>query len=411
MRQRPNSLRTRARFRRGGVGSALLLCMVCCSLARADFILVPLQAEAVAGEPVRIDLLVTNETEEPTSVAIPDRLSVRLSNAEQAFNVELERDPTAAGGELQLPAHGVRRIPYHAVLPAPLRGVVTLRALDLVAAPAMLDVAPAAEPPIAQALPEATESPAPTSPDGEVPLSRNAAFAAALSAYEPVYIAAGGSDGTNAKFQLSLKFRFFNERAGLARRIDFLEHLYFGYTQTSLWDLHASSAPFDDTSYKPRLFYFDPSVWTPPSSPLRLGVETGLGHESNGRDGDDSRSINIAYVRPVLVLGRPGEWQLTLAPMLMHYLEEEVNVSDYRGYVDWQVSLGKADSAQLAALYRDGEKGWSVQLDLTYPLRSIALGNLNGYLHFQYFDGWGESFLNYDQRGDPQYRLGLMFIR
>jgi phospholipase A1/A2 len=276
----------------------------------------------------------------------------------------------------------------------------------------MLDVAPAAEPAISQPVPEATESAAATTPGSEVPLSRNAAFAAALSAYEPVYIAAGGSDGANAKFQLSFKFRFFNEEAGLARRFHFLEHLYFGYTQTSLWDLDAPSSPFDDTSYKPRLFYSDPSSWTPSFAPLRLGVETGLGHESNGRDGEDSRSIDIAYVRPGLVLGRPSEWQLTFAPMLVHYLQEEYdNVSDYRGYVDWYVSLGKADSAQLAALYRDGTQGWSLQLDLTYPLRSIALGNLNGYLILQYFGGWGESFLRYDQRGDAQYRLGLMFVR
>jgi outer membrane phospholipase A len=244
-------------------------------------------------------------------------------------------------------------------------------------------------------------------------LSRTAAFAEALSGYEPVYVAVGTDGDSTAKFQLSLKFRFFNEKAGLARRMRFLEDLYFGYTQTSLWDVGAPSSPFDDTAYKPRLFYSSPSAWTTPLAPVRLGVEGGLGHESNGRGGADSRSINIAYIRPSLVLGRPAEWQFTFAPMFVDYLDKEDNpdIDDYRGHVDWYASLGKADSTQLAATYRKGVDGWSVQLDLSYPLRSVALGNLNGYLLFQYFDGYGETILRYNEQSDPQYRLGLMFVR
>jgi outer membrane phospholipase A len=297
-------------------------------------------------------------------------------------------------------------------LPEGLRGPATLRSLDLPATAAMIDVAPPAEP-VAAAPPEpAVPAPSPTAPP-DVPVSRTAAFAAALSGYEPVYFAAGVTDESSSKFQLSLKFRFFNERAGLAQRVPFLDDLYFGYTQTSLWDLQAPSSPFQDTAYKPRLFYWNPSVWTTTLSPVRLGLETGLGHESNGRGGADSRSIDIAYVRPTLVLGRPGDWQLGFAPLVSAYLDREQvpEIVDYRGYVDWYASLGKADSAQLAATWRSGSKGWSVELDLTYPLRSVALGNLNGYLHFQYFDGWGETILNYDERGDPQYRVGLMFVR
>lgn len=396
--------------------AALALCLT--SLPpRAEVLLVPAQLDASAGGPIRIDLLVTNETALPTTFEVPEALHVRLTHAGAALDLVLERDPASVEGTLELAPQQMRRIAYHGTLPATLRGPVVLRAVELTAAPAMLDIAAPAS--IADATsPAAAARPEPAAPAAEetAPAAtpvRDGGFTAALSAYEPVYLAAGGNDSFNAKFQLSLKFRFFNERAGLARRYGFVEDLYFGYTQTSLWDLDAPSAPFDDTSYKPRLFYSTPSAWTARSRALRLGVETGFGHESNGRDGTASRSINVAYVRPSLVFGRADDWQLTFAPLLSDYLEKHENpdIDKYRGHVDWSASLGKADSAQLAGTYRRGSDGWSVQLDLTYPLHSIALGNLNGYLHAQYFDGWGESLLRYDERFDPQYRLGLMFVR
>jgi outer membrane phospholipase A len=397
------------------LAAAALALLALCPPANAEVILLPVRTEGVAGEPVRIDLLVTNETDSDTSFAVPDTLGVRVSAGDQAFNIALERDPASPAGTLQLAPGSLRRISYQGTLPAQLRGAVTLRTLDLAATVAMMDVAPAAEP-VAQgaADPAATEDVEPgPGPATEAPLSRTAAFAEALSGYEPVYLAVGTDGDSTAKFQLSLKFRFFNEKAGLARRMRFLEDLYFGYTQTSVWDVGAPSSPFDDTAYKPRLFYSSPSAWTTPLAPVRLGVEGGLGHESNGRGGADSRSINIAYVRPSLVLGRPAEWQLTFAPMFVDYLDKEDNpdIDDYRGHVDWYASLGKADSTQLAATYRKGVDGWSVQLDLSYPLRSVALGNLNGYLLFQYFDGYGETILRYNEQSDPQYRLGLMFVR
>jgi outer membrane phospholipase A len=400
--------------RRLSVATCLLLALYL-PCTRAELILLPVQTAGVAGDPFRVDLLITNETDGETTFEVPDTLALRLSGTDQASNLSLERDPASPGGRLQLPPNGVRRVAYRGTLPAAMRGPVTLRALDLPATAAMMDIGPSAEP-VAQAEAQAAGSGEPAAAAAsppQVPLSREQAFAAALSGYEPVYVAFGVEEGSKTKFQLSFKFRFFNEKAGLAQRVRFLDDLYLGYTQTSVWDLDAPSSPFEDSSYKPRVFYFEPSAWTSSIAPVRLGVETGLGHESNGQGGEESRSINIAYVRPTLVLGRPADWQLTFAPLFNEYLEKKDNpdIQDYRGYVDWYATLGKADSAQLAATYRTGSKGWSVQLDLTYPLSVLALGNLNGYLLFQYFDGWGETILRYNERSEPQYRLGLMFVR
>ncbi len=362
---------------------------------------------------MRIELLVTNDDAQPMRYAVREVLRVRLIANDQAFQVELQRAPDGEAGVLDIPPQGFRRIPYEVRLPFDVHGTVTARSLDIETRPLMFQVLPADEvTPPDTATAQVASADAPAAPPA--PLTRQSAFLSALSAYEPVYFSAGSHGGANAKFQVSLKFRLFNEDAGLARRVPALGQLYLGYTQTSLWDLESRSNPFRDTSYKPRLFYADGDVWDAETMPLRLSGEIGLGHESNGRGGDESRSINIAYVRPGLTLGRTGKWQLSFAPMIYTYLDKEDNpdIQEYRGYVDYTASIGKADSWQLTGMLREGTgEGWSLQMDLTYPLRSVALGNLNGYLHFQYFGGWGESLLDYDRRLPAQYRIGLMIVR
>lgn len=76
-----------------------------------------------------------------------------------------------------------------------------------------------------------------------------------------------------------------NEDGDLAREFAPLRHLYFGYTQTALWDLESDSAPFRDSSYRPSLFYRNDQIWTSPGRDVRFGLAGGLEHESNGRDG------------------------------------------------------------------------------------------------------------------------------
>jgi phospholipase A1/A2 len=42
--------------------------------------------------------------------------------------------------------------------------------------------------------------------------------------------------------------------------------------------------------------------------------------------------------------------------------------------------------------------------------RRPTFGNLGGYLHLQYFNGYGESLIDY-RHVRPQFRIGLMITR
>jgi outer membrane phospholipase A len=138
-------------------------------------------------------------------------------------------------------------------------------------------------------------------------------------------------------------------------------------------------------------------------------------HESNGRDGPSSRSLNLIYLRPTLTLGRPGGFQATLSPRACYYLaglDDNPDLPRYRGYVDLRATLGWENCLRLAATGRVGERGnrGSLQLDLTYPLSRVSKGAIGVYLHLQFFTGYGESFLLYNERSSA-FRAGFALFR
>lgn len=240
-------------------------------------------------------------------------------------------------------------------------------------------------------------------------------FFAPLSGYEPIYFLCG-ADPSNAKFQLSLKVKIFHPRGPLATRHAWLQELHFGYTQTSFWDLSSDSKPFDDTSYKPELFYVSEDIrqGVPPWI-SRLEFQTGLQHESNGRDYPASRSLNIFYVKPVLTVGDLEEMHFTFAPEVWVYvgdMSENPDMEDYRGYFDLLIKYGSPQGMELSANLRKGTKEGkgSIQIDFTYPLSRITSDNLSFYFHAQYFTGYGENLLTYYEK-NSELRVGLAFFR
>ncbi|WP_137718335.1 phospholipase A [Methylobacillus flagellatus] len=235
----------------------------------------------------------------------------------------------------------------------------------------------------------------------------------ALTAYEPTYFVfgAGGDNGLDARFQLSFKYRLFDPEGPVARFSPLLSNLHFTYAQTSLWDLGGDSSPFRDTSYRPGFMYH----WVGSGQKLRPDEwRGGFEHESNGREDPDSRSINIAYIRPSWHLDLANGKRFTFSPRFYHYLEKSDNsdIQRYRGYADWQMRYGREDGWMLSGLYRQGTGGYaSGQIDLSYPLSQRIFSRIGAFAHLQLLSGYGETLLEYNKRSDTQLRLGLSIVR
>lgn len=234
-----------------------------------------------------------------------------------------------------------------------------------------------------------------------------------ITANEPLYFIVGSSDERDfdARFQISFKYRPFDPDARISKYVPYASNLYFAYTQTSIWDLGGESSPFKDTSYRPSIYYNwaeSGNGWNPNS--WKFGLE----HESNGRDGDNSRSMNIAFVQPAWRIDYSGGKYFSFMPKLYAYIEKSDNTDmhHYRGYVDWIARYGRDDAAILTAMYRQGTRGYGQgQVDLSYPISDKIFGRTGTFLHFQLLGGYGETLIDYDQRSDVQLRMGLSLAR
>jgi phospholipase A1/A2 len=234
--------------------------------------------------------------------------------------------------------------------------------------------------------------------------------------YEPMYFI-GGATSPAAKFQFSLRYRILTPTGPLATEDSWLKGFNFAYSQTSLWDLTSPSPAFFDSSYRPEFFYYlenIPQLALPNSS--QVGMQLGVGHESNGKGGTEERSLNVAYLRPIVdfPLNSDGLF-LLFAPKLYVYitdLSDNPDLPRYRGNSDLRAVIGWRDGLQLAAIGRIGtsfNRG-SIQLDLTYPLTKLFHGNTDLSIDAQYFQGYGESLLTYNQVSSV-FRIGFSIVR
>lgn len=235
-----------------------------------------------------------------------------------------------------------------------------------------------------------------------------------LTSYEPMYFLVG-ADPKKSKFQISLKYQFFTSDNPTGGRHPWLQGLHFGYTQTSFWDLGSTSAPFEDTSYKPELFYLSTNIRSRPSWLKGFYLQSGLQHESNGRAGEFSRGANTVYATPILILyNESSQLGLMVAPKVWAYFDKEndtnPDLDDYRGCVDLEVKCGKADNFVLGTHLRWAAEGPSIQMDLTYPLHHILFKNLDLYLQVQYVSVLAESLLDYTER-TTVLRFGFAVVR
>ncbi len=206
----------------------------------------------------------------------------------------------------------------------------------------------------------------------------------------------GVADDVEVKFQFSFKLPvvkdvFHNNGT-----------LYFAYTNLSFWQAYNKdvSSPFRETNHEPELFLSVDNDWKLFGFTNRSNA-IGISHQSNGRSGLLSRSWNRIYG---LFLFDRGNFLLGIKPWYRIPEKDKASPTDPDGddNPDIEKYLGhgelyafyKWDRQTLGLMLRNNlrrhdNKG-AVQLDWTFPLSS----RLKGYV--QYFNGYGESLIDYN---------------
>ena len=376
----------------------------------SNIFIVPPQGNAVAGQPTRFTLFVQNPGTTDIISKAYDSVMVTVGLNDQKRIMKAIGVETAPDGTVTVPAGGFAKLTYEFELPHDMAGTVSLTLGDFKSSPVLFAVAPPVEPQVRE-----TEN----TSQGQLVIGEKQnefqPFLKNLSAYEPVYFLFGVDPGMeNSKFQISFKYKLFNAPFDSRGLNSLMDGFHMAYTQTSYWDLESNSKPFDDSSYKPEFFYLVPKIDLALPWVKIFGIQGGFQHESNGKDGDDSRSTNYIYVKPIMSISLFDEAYLTVAPKLWLYVmnEDETNpdLADFRGYFDLQVQAGRPMGLCLDTHTRWAEEGPSIQADLSYPLTSFFNNGLNLYLHLQYFNGYGERLKAYSKK-EEIFRIGFSLSR
>lgn len=401
---------------------AIPFALALAAFSRAALVLQAPVAPVAAGEEFALELIETNPAAAACAATAPDSLALAVRDSTGRTGTVTFGAGSAAARPATLQSGGFRTVLLHGTIPDGFSGLVVLDGAAAGLGRVAVEVAPSAPAGgVAGARPQTPVSgdagAGATGASGTRPATALSRSDLGLSPHEPIYFSAGPKGGLNARFQLSFKFRPIGPSDDRIPGERFWEDVYVAFTQTSLWDLHSLSKPFTDSSYRPSAFYhrYDTGVEL---LGARLGYAAGFEHESNGKGGADSRSINILFARPTLRWGESDDWQFVASPKLYWYLDKEENddIHRFRGYGDFIFSLEHPRSLKLAATLRAGTSGHgSLLVDATYPFAKIndlvPLGLVHGYLHLQFFDGWGESLLHYDERAETQFRVGFMAVR
>ncbi|UYG01054.1 MULTISPECIES: phospholipase A [unclassified Halomonas] len=207
-----------------------------------------------------------------------------------------------------------------------------------------------------------------------------------------------GPDNVEVKFQFSAKFNLVQDLFGDVGDV------YFGYTQRSWWQAYntEASSPFRETNYEPELFIDFDNAWTALGW-VNTRNRVAFNHQSNGRSDPLSRSWNRFYLESTF---QRGDWALTLAP---HWRVPESESSDdnpdierFMGYGDIRLAKRLNHNHEIAGQLRGNPSAgnYGTQIDYSWP----AFTNLRA--HLQYYYGYGESMIDYDNR---VHRLSIGF--
>jgi len=203
-------------------------------------------------------------------------------------------------------------------------------------------------------------------------------------------------DNFEAQFQISLKLPIVE---GIFADND---AIFGGFTLRAFWQVYNTdiSAPFRETNYEPEVFWIAPLPWNPFGGDATL-VSVGLSHQSNGRSQQTSRSWNRVYAGLVWERSRyvyylKAWWRIPEDEKndpLDPKGDDNPDIEDFMGNFEFTAAYRNYDH-EVSAMLRNNldldENHGAIQLDWTFPLE----GRYRGYL--QYFNGYGESLIDYD---------------
>lgn len=199
----------------------------------------------------------------------------------------------------------------------------------------------------------------------------------------------------DAKFQLSFKQRMKNDP------IFWGSYAYLTYTQKSFWGIYQDSSPFEETNYNPGVSFMKPIF---KNERLLGALIYGIEHESNGRDGEDSRSWNFITGSYTHFFSK--DFNVGLKLWLPFSYRDNRDLLDYIGYGEAHLSWNTPNQRLFLETRVRKSTRWISKGSIQTEVSWRPSMKRNFYLTLQWWEGYSESLIDY-QKSVSMLRLGI----
>ncbi|MCM1310780.1 MAG: phospholipase A [Bacteroides sp.] len=207
------------------------------------------------------------------------------------------------------------------------------------------------------------------------------------------------AENSNVKFQISIQQKL------TRTTLPFNTYLYLFYTQKCFWNVLQNSMPMTDLNFNPGIGIARPFFSSTTGRYVGKAFLL-IEHESNGRDGDASRSWNkVSFGGNILIDNNIQVYAKFWIPIIDG--SNNKDILKYCGIyqMGFQVMDNKRRFGASACLTKRADWNpfnWNTQLDIKYRLWERD----NQYLFLQYYNGYGEGLLAYKEF-HSEIRLGI----
>ena len=202
---------------------------------------------------------------------------------------------------------------------------------------------------------------------------------------------------SNVKFQISFRQR-------LTKSIlPFHSHLFLSYSQKAIWNVFEESLPFHDLNFNPGIGVQNLVVH---NGRLVGNATIMIEHESNGRDGEASRSWNkVTFGYAAVIDPRLEVYAKTWIPIIDG--QQNKDILKYCGIFQTGTQYISEDQRWVADVTFVKRQGWNLNFNTILNVGFRLSKKRNQYLMLHFYDGYGENMLDYNKY-HCNVRLGLL---
>jgi phospholipase A1 len=225
-----------------------------------------------------------------------------------------------------------------------------------------------------------------------------------FSLYKDTYFVGGTVlGGKPTEFNSDVKFQISFQQRLTKSSLPWNSYLYLFYTQKALWNVFERSLPFHDLNFNPGIGI---SRFIIMKGHLIGKATMMIEHESNGRDGTASRSWNKiswageAYISPFL---------MAHAKFWIPIIDGKYNkdILKYMGISQAGFQARSNDDKWVLDMTLVKRQGWNFNFNTIIQVGYRINHNSNQFIMLQYYNGYGESMLDYNQY-HSRIRFGLL---